>query len=120
MEQRSPDEDQEPLSNAAAILETEILERCLLAGKANRELYKRIKRIDSEDPLREDETPVGGGSIASRLLNLYTAVSALQRISAGCVKPGALRKLRYKQLLRNVRASLLSLLPRLHSVTDLD
>jgi hypothetical protein len=51
---------------------------------------------------------------------LYTAVSALQRISSGGVKPGALRKLRYKQLLRNVRASLLSLLPRLHSVADLD
>jgi hypothetical protein len=120
MEQRQADEDQEPLSGAAAILETEILERCLLAGKSNREIFRKIRKVDSQDPLAEDETPAGGSAVASRLLNLYTAVSALQRISSGKVKAGAIRKIRYKNLLRNVRASLLAVLPGLRAAADMD
>jgi len=103
-------EDSEAFLEASKLLETEVLEQIFLPGKGSAKLRESLDGQDKDDDEDDDGDSV---PMTNHLMRLYVRIIAVQKLAALPQGAQGLRKIRYGQRLRHIRARAAEALQRI-------
>lgn len=111
-----PDDDSQDdpaYRHVAKQLEVDILEQLFLPGKASLTMLERLEKA-TEDPA-QDEDPPDQTDPTGLLMRLYVRIVTVQKLADMPVEGDALRRIRFRTRLDNIRARSLAILRTLES-----
>jgi hypothetical protein len=106
-------EDSEAFLEASKLLETELLEQIFLPGKGSARLRERLDEPQKDDDEPEDDAD--SVPMTNHLMRLYVRIIAVQKLAVLPQGARGLRKIRYGQRLRHIRARTAEALERIEA-----
>jgi len=106
-------EDSAAFLQATQLIETEVLEQIFLPGKGSARLRERLDAPSAKDRDAEDDDD--SVPMTNHLMRLYVRIIAVQKLSALPQDAQGLRRIRYGQRLRHIRARAAEALERIEA-----